>query len=102
MQENKRAFKLRVSNPDVECVLVEGETITDAVKKVSGKHPLIGCLGGGCGICRIQVTEGTFTTGKMSAVQISEEDKANGIVLACKTYPTSDLACTVLGRKSFI
>ena len=101
MQDRKQTFTLRVLNPDVICTVVEGETITDAVRRASGHHPLLGCLGGGCGICRVQITSGTFTAEKMSSVQISPEDLKNGIVLACKTHPTSDLSFTVLGRKPY-
>jgi ferredoxin len=51
----------------------------------------VGCRGGGCGICRVRVIEGTYRTGKMSRRHVSEEDLAKGYALACRLYPTSDL-----------
>jgi len=55
----------------------------------------IGCRSGGCGICRIRVVSGDYTTGKMSRLQITEEDEADGLVLACRLYPRSDLVLKI-------
>ena len=56
----------------------------------------VGCRGGGCGICRIQVLSGEFHTEKMSIEHVPEEDRPEGITLACRAYPRSDLLVTVL------
>jgi ferredoxin len=51
----------------------------------------VGCRGGGCGVCRVRVLEGTYTTRRMSRRHVTEADEADGIVLACRTIATSDL-----------
>jgi ferredoxin len=51
----------------------------------------VGCRGGGCGVCRVRILEGTYTTRRMSRRHVSETDEHAGIVLACRTIPTSDL-----------
>lgn len=51
----------------------------------------IGCRGGGCGVCRVKVTSGSYYTKKMSRKHISPEDEQDGIVLACRLIPLSDL-----------
>lgn len=56
----------------------------------------VGCRGGGCGICRIQVLDGDYEAKKMSRKHIPEQDQARGIVLACRIYPRSDLHIEVL------
>ena len=59
----------------------------------------VGCRGGGCGICRVQVLgEGAYHTGKMSRAQVTVEDEIKGICLACKLTPDSDLELKVLGK----
>ena len=59
----------------------------------------VGCRGGGCGVCRVQVLGGaSYQTGKMSRAQVSHEDEAKGICLACKLIPTQDLELKVLGK----
>lgn len=51
----------------------------------------VGCRGGGCGKCRIQVLKGNFQSKKMSRAHIQPEDETNGIVLACRIFAQSDL-----------
>jgi ferredoxin len=51
-----------------------------------------GCCGGGCGVCKMKVVEGSYEAFKpMSANHVSEEDKAAGIVLVCCIQPRGDL-----------
>jgi ferredoxin len=52
----------------------------------------VGCRGGGCGVCRVQVVSGTYTAKKMSKAHISEADLADDIVLSCRIFATSDLS----------
>lgn len=51
----------------------------------------IGCRGGGCGVCRVKVSSGSYYTKKMSRKHISPSDEEHGIVLACRLIPLSDL-----------
>lgn len=58
-----------------------------------------GCRGGGCGVCKIRVVDGETEHGKMSAAHVTIEDRASGVVLACRVYPRSDLTIEVLERR---
>ncbi|MBV2132587.1 2Fe-2S iron-sulfur cluster binding domain-containing protein [Pseudomonas sp. MAP12] len=51
----------------------------------------VGCRGGGCGVCLVQVVSGEFECGRMSYRHVSTEAHAQGWVLACQLYPRSDL-----------
>lgn len=76
----------------------EGQNVLLAMERLGRKGIPVGCRGGGCGICRVQVLgEGRFRTLKMSRAQVSEADAAIGICLACKLIPESDLAIRPLG-----
>jgi ferredoxin len=75
----------------------DGMAVLLAAQRFPGGSPIsVGCRGGGCGVCRIRVDEGTYTTRVMSRRHVTEEDQAAGIVLSCKVFPTSDLVITVL------
>lgn len=52
----------------------------------------VGCRSGGCGVCRIRITDGKYRSLKMSRSRISEQDEAEGIVLACRVFPESDIS----------
>jgi ferredoxin len=56
----------------------------------------VGCRNGGCGVCRIHVTQGRYHCQKMTRSRISESDEAAGIVLACRVLPLSDIALVPL------
>jgi len=55
----------------------------------------VGCRGGGCGVCRIKVLDGCFESRKMSRKHVSEADQKEGIVLACRISPRSELVIEV-------
>jgi len=50
-----------------------------------------GCRGGGCGVCKVRIEAGRYRTGKMSRACLSEAEEGEGLVLACKAFPDSDI-----------
>ena len=58
----------------------------------------VGCRNGGCGACKVRITSGNFHTRKMNRAVVSAAEEADGCVLACKTYPHSDIGVQALGR----
>jgi len=56
----------------------------------------VGCRGGGCGVCRIRVVSGEYEAKKMSRKHVTEPDQAEGVALACRVYPRSDLSVELL------
>ena len=58
----------------------------------------VGCRGGGCGVCRIQVLDGEFEHARMSRAHVSERDEQAGVALACRVYPRRDLRIEATGR----
>lgn len=82
----------------------EGESLLAGMERLGRRGIPVGCRGGGCGVCKVEILEGTWTARKMSRDHVSEDDQANGRVLACRTRPTSDVGLRVLGamRRSLL
>jgi ferredoxin len=59
-----------------------------------GQYIQVGCRSGGCGVCRVQVLSGTFSAKRMSKAFVTDADVADGLVLSCRAFPTSDLVVT--------
>jgi ferredoxin len=57
-----------------------------------------GCHGGGCGVCKIKVVAGQYWTEPMSRDHVSEAEEAQGVALACRTFPLTDIRLEVLGK----
>lgn len=75
------------------------ENILHGMARLGRRGIPIGCLNGGCGICKIAIETGEWkSTGPMSRAHISAEEEARGIVLACRAAPCTDIRITVLGK----
>ncbi len=51
----------------------------------------VGCRGGGCGVCRVQVLEGEYQCKRMSRRFVSEQEEREGYALACRLLVTDDV-----------
>ena len=58
----------------------------------------VGCRSGGCGVCKVKVLSGQYTSKKMSRDHVSEKEENDGIVLACRVFPRSDVILSVIGH----
>ena len=76
----------------------ENESLLHAMVRIGRKGIPSGCHGGGCGVCKVQITDGEFKATAMSREHVSEEEQARGIALACRSFPASDLSLKVLGK----
>lgn len=74
------------------------ETLLAGMERLGKKGIPVGCRGGGCGVCKVEITSGTYVKRVMSRDYISLEDEAAGRVLACRVRPTSDITLRVLGK----
>ena len=59
-----------------------------------------GCHGGGCGVCKIKIISGDYSKLVMSRAQVSETEEQDGVVLACRVFPLSDISLQVVGKLS--
>ena len=65
--------------------------VSIAMKRAGLHATMIGCRGGGCGVCRVRIVAGDYHTTRMSREHVSETDEAAGYALGCCLYPESDL-----------
>lgn len=75
----------------------ESLTLLEGMESLGKKGIPVGCRGGGCGVCKVQVLTGSYTKRVMSREHISESDEAQGCVLACRVRPTSPIGLRVIG-----
>ena len=57
-----------------------------------------GCHGGGCGVCKIRILQGTATKLPMNRRHIGQSEEEQGYSLACRTFPTSDIEFEFIGK----
>jgi ferredoxin len=76
----------------------DGMSVLAAMEQARCRGIPVGCRNGGCGACKVRVISSRYRTGKMSRAVVSVADEATGCVLACKTYPQSDLGVEAISR----
>lgn len=74
------------------------ESLLVGMERLGKKGIPVGCRGGGCGVCKVEITEGSYQKRVMSREYVSVEDEAAGRVLACRVNPISDIRVKVLGK----
>ncbi|NLY08791.1 MAG: 2Fe-2S iron-sulfur cluster binding domain-containing protein [Tissierellia bacterium] len=89
-----------IINENIYIDLFSGEHIVQGVARFNSKHSMNGCCGGGCGICRIKILSGDYTTKKMSRKQVTDEEEKEGYALGCRVFPESDMSIEYVGLKN--
>ena len=74
----------------------EGQTILDAALAAGIPYPH-GCRSGRCGSCKSRLIEGEVELLQHSRFALTEEEKADGLILACRAMPQTDAAVAWLG-----
>jgi ferredoxin len=73
------------------------ENVYRAISRSGHEWAWSGCGGGGCGICKVQITAGSVVYRRMSCAHVTEAEKEQGIALACCIMPASDLELVICG-----
>lgn len=74
------------------------ESLLAGMERLAKRGIPVGCRGGGCGVCKVQITAGRYVKRVMSRAHVSEQEEAAGRLLACRVRPASDIRLTVLGQ----
>lgn len=73
------------------------ESVLAGMSRLGKRGIPIGCRGGGCGICKVEVLCGSYVAEKMSAAHVNEADLGAHRVLACRIRPAGDVSLRVIG-----
>lgn len=74
------------------------ESVLHGMARLGKRGIPLGCRGGGCGVCKVEVVSGEFRKQVMSRDHVSADDEAQGRVLACRIRPAGDLLVKVVGK----
>jgi len=75
------------------------ESLLKGMMRLGRKGIPVGCVNGGCGVCKIRVLKGsTELLGPVSRAHVTAEEEAQGYTLACRVGPTTELKLEVAGK----
>lgn len=95
---SKAFFAVTIADTDEVFRCREDETLLSGMERLGKQGIPVGCRGGGCGVCKVRLEGGECSKRVMSRDHVSAEEEANGIVLACRVKPLSDIRLRVLGK----
>lgn len=85
------SYKVVLIDRNESFICKASESILSAMEHAKVKPFPSGCKGGGCGICKMKLVEGSVRMGAVSREHLPKEQESQGMILACKAYPLSDL-----------
>ncbi len=95
--------KLQVTIPQTgesyACAI--GESLLKGMLRLGRKGIPVGCVNGGCGVCKIRILSGsTALLGPVSRAHVTAEEEAQGYTLACRVGPSTEITLEVAGKMS--
>ena len=91
-----QVFSVSVTGTDTSFNCQSDQTLLAAMERSGVKLVTIGCRGGGCGVCKVQIEDGDTWHAKMSRAHVSQEEEDAGLVLACCVKPKSDITISLV------
>ena len=91
-------FRVQVEGYDETFTCADDQTVLRCTEIGIKRRIPVGCRQGGCGVCKVEVLNGSFRARVMSRAHVTVEDQAAGRVLSCCIWEASDLTVRVLGR----
>ena len=75
------------------------ESLLQGMLKLGRKGIPVGCVNGGCGVCKVRILEGEVKAlGPVSRAHVSADEEAQGCTLACRVAPLTPVTLAVVGK----
>jgi ferredoxin len=99
VSEAVEKYAVLVIETSEEYLCGSAETLLEGMARLGRKCIPVGCVNGGCGVCKVAITKGTVHKfGPMSRAHVSEEEELQGVLLACRAKPMSAIELEVIGK----
>ncbi len=75
------------------------ESLLAGMARLGRRGIPVGCLGGGCGVCKVRLLRGEAEKlGPVSRAHVTLDEETQGYTLACRVAPRSEVELEVAGR----
>ena len=75
------------------------ESLLQGMVKLGRRGIPVGCVNGGCGVCKVRIVEGRVTSlGPVSREHVSADEELGGVTLACRVAPATAVRLEPVGR----
>jgi 3-phenylpropionate/trans-cinnamate dioxygenase ferredoxin reductase subunit len=92
-------FEVQVEQTGEAYACADNESLLAGMLRLGRKGIPVGCVNGGCGVCKVRILEGNIRSlGPVSRAHVSVEEEALGCTLACRVAPASTVRLAVTGK----
>jgi naphthalene 1,2-dioxygenase ferredoxin reductase component len=95
---NPRMPKVHLPQARTIITAAPGQTILEAALEQGIAYPH-GCRSGRCGNCKSYLIEGEVSLLEHTRFALSDDEKADGLILACRAQPNGDVTVAWLGNE---
>ncbi|WP_370680457.1 2Fe-2S iron-sulfur cluster-binding protein [Comamonas sp. GB3 AK4-5] len=75
------------------------ESLLSGMLRLGRKGIPVGCINGGCGVCKVRVLQGAVRhLGPVSCAHVSDQERDQGYTLACRVAPLEAVCLEVTQR----
>ena len=75
------------------------ESLLKGMLRLGRKGIPVGCVNGGCGVCKVRIVEGSVRAlGPVSRAHVSAEEEQQGYTLACRAAPVAAVRLQICER----
>ena len=97
--DTRPKVKVHVAQTDESYPCAIGESLLQGMLKLGRKGIPVGCVNGGCGVCKVRILAGEVKRlGPISRAHVSAEEEAGGCTLACRVSPATEVRLEVAGK----
>lgn len=97
--DTRPKVSVHIAQTDETYVCATSESLLQGMLRLGRKGIPVGCVNGGCGVCKVRVLEGQCQAlGPISRAHVSAAEEAHGFTLACRVAPLTPVELEVVGK----
>lgn len=97
--DSRPKLSVHVTQTDETFLCANDESLLQGMLRLGRKSIPVGCVNGGCGVCKVHVLEGQCRAlGPISRAHVSVQEEASGFTLACRVAPVTAVRLEVAGK----
>lgn len=96
---HRHKVSVHVAQTDECYACATDESLLEGMLRLGRKGIPVGCVNGGCGVCKVRIVEGRVRAlGPVSRAHVSVDEQAQGYTLACRVAPMAAVRLEVSAR----
>ena len=97
--DTRPKFAVHVAQTDETFPCASNESLLNGMVKLGRKGIPVGCVNGGCGVCKVRILDGEIKPlGPISRAHVTQEEAYQGYTLACRVAPITPVHLEVAGK----